>query len=280
MKRKLTHCYVDESVHYDHGFVATAFVFAGPDFEREIEATLEEAGISPHEEELKSSARMDSNPAMRAARDAILQLAGTKSRLAVSIGPYDRRKVGKQCLQALQSVVLRNGIPVGDLQVHFDEGIFPSAAEAGRLHGLFASLRGAEIHPREDSRSVLGIQAADVVAHSFGQVLKAAVSGDDKEVDVGGPNTGYPEGSTAPLGWVLLMSLRYALFTRPTVYGDDEYPPATDPVVIDPAHDDPVEYGQRPVLLGWGIQLAPESSFELRTAAETALGRLWLGCIH
>lgn len=280
MKRKLTHCYVDESVHEEAGFVATGFVFAGKEFEQDVECTLRDAGVSPREEELKSSARMDSNPAMRAARDAILGLAGTKTSVAVSVGPYDRRTVGKQCLQALQSVVLRNGVSVASLQIHFDEGIFPTEAEATRLHDLFVSLRGAEIHPREDSRLVLGIQVADVVAHSFGQILKAAVSGNSKEVEIGGPNTGYPEGTTAPLGWALLMNLRYALFTRPMVYEGAEYPPATDPVIVDSVHDDPVEYGQHPVLLGWGIQVAPESSFELRRAAESAFGRLWLGCVH
>jgi hypothetical protein len=280
MTGTLSHCYVDESVHAKWGFVVSAFVFTEGDFERHVEHALFEAGLSPREEELKSSARMDTNLAMRAARDAILGLAGSKTRVAVCVGPYDRRTIGKHCLQALQSVLLRNAIAPASLDIHFDEDIFPSEAEAWRLHQLFRFLSDARIHPRENSRLVLGIQVADVVAHSFGQILKAEISGDTKMIDIGGVNTGYAEGTTAPLGWSLLMSLRYALFTRPMAYEGQAYSSASDPVVLDPIYDDPADYGQHPVLLGWGVQVAPESSSEIRQAVERSLGKLWLGCIH
>lgn len=204
MTRALSHCYVDESVQARSGFVASAFVFTDADFERDVEHTLVEAGLTPREEELKSSSRMDTNPAMRAARDSILALAGSKTRIAVFIGPYDRRTIGKHCLQALQSVLLRNAIAPASLDVHFDEDIFPSEAEARRLHQLFRFLSEARLHHQENSRLVLGIQVADVVAHSFGQILKAEISGEAKMIEIGGPNTGYAEGTTAPLGWSLL----------------------------------------------------------------------------
>ena len=280
MTLTLTHCYVDESVHADSGFVASSFVFTEAGFENDVEHALVEAGLTPREQELKSTARMDSNPAMRAARDSILALAGSRTRLAVFVGPYDRRTIGKHCLQALQSVLLRNGLMPSSLQVHFDEDIFPSEAEAQRLHQLFRFLSDVRVHSREDSRVILGIQVADVVANSFGQILKAEISGESKIVEIGGPNTGYPEGTTAPLGWSLLMSLRYALFTRPMAYEGQVYPPASDPVVLDPINDDPASYGQHPVLIGWGVQVAPESCAELRHAVERSLGKLWLGCIH
>jgi hypothetical protein len=280
MPQDLTHCYVDESVHKDLGFVATAFVFGGSSFEEEVERVLREVGLSPREDELKSSARMDSDPRMRAARDAALNLAGSSTRIAVFFGPYDRSMIGKHCLQALQSVLLRNGLSGVPLDVHFDEDIFPSAAEADRLQKLFRTLGDVNIHPGEDSRLVLGIQVADVVAHSFGQILKAEISGESKEVEIGGPDTGYPDGTTAPLGWSLLMNLRHALFTRPMAYEGDQYPPESNPVILDPVHDDPVDYGQHPTLLGWGVQVAPEASAELRYVVECSLGRIWLGCIH
>lgn len=280
MPRGLTHCYVDESVHQESGFVATAFVFGGDNLEGEVERALLEAGLAPREDELKSSARMDSDQRMRAARDAALSLAESNARIAVFFGPYDRSTIGKHCLQALQSVLLRNGLSEIPLDVHFDEGIFPSPAEAERLQKLFRMLSNVRIHPREDSRIVFGIQVADVVAHSFGQILKAEISGESKEIHIGGPNTGYPNGTMAPLGWSLLMNLRYALLTRPIAYEGDRYAPESDPVVLDPIHDDPVEYGQHPTLLGWGVQVAPEATPELRYAVERSLGKIWLGCIH
>ncbi len=110
--------------------------------------------------------------------------------------------------------------------------------------------------------------------------MKSAITGDEKPVDIGGPKTGYPEGTEAPLSWALLMNLRYAMLTHPIVYNGGSYDPASDPVVIDPEYDDPIDFGQNPVLLGWGVQVAPEASSELREAVEKRLGKIWLGCIH
>ena len=267
-------------MHSDSGFVATAFVFGDSGFEGEVQQLLDEVGLSPGGDELKSSARMDSEPRMRAARDGALKLAGTSARIAVFFGPYDRSTIGKRCLQALQSVLLRNGLAGMPLEVRFDEGIFLSEAEADRLQQLFWTLCDVRIHSREDSRLVPGIQVADVVAHSFGQILKAEILGESKSIEIGGPDTGCPDGTKAPLGWSLLMSLRYSLFRRPIAYEGERYALESDPVVLDPVHDDPVEYGQHPTLLGWGVQVAPEASIELRCAVERSLGKIWLGCIH
>jgi hypothetical protein len=223
---------------------------------------------------------MDGNPHMRAAREGVLSLCGSTARVGVFIGPYQRETLGKHTLQALQSVVVRNGIRPSRLDIYFDEGIFPSEREGVRLHRLFGALRGARIHPRENSRLRLGIQVADVVAHSFGQILKEEMTGKQKLVDIGGPNTGYAPGQTAPLGWHLLMTLRHSLMTRPMVQNGEAYGAAADPVVLDPENDDPVLYGQNPILLGWGVQVAPEADDRMRAIVEHALGRIWLGCIH
>lgn len=76
------------------------------------------------------------------------------------------------------------------------------------------------------------------------------------------------------------MNLRSALMTRGMVGGGERYQAAADPVVLDPVHDDSVTYGQRPILLGWGVQVAPEAPERLRQAVEYTFGRIWLGCIH
>lgn len=273
-------CYVDESIHDSWGFVATAFVFAESGFEKTVDEVLRDAGISLPSEEFKSSARMDSDPKMQAARDGLLALAGSKAKVAVFFGAFNRPTLGKHTLQALQSVVVRNGIDPATLEVYCDEEIFPSEKEAMRLHALFHFLGQCTIYPREDSRKRLGIQVADAVAHSFGRILKEELTGHQKFVDIGGPGTGYEAGTLAPLGWELLMTLRYGLLTRPMVQGGEPYNPGIDPVVLDPEHDDPVVYGQHPVLLGWGVQTAPEADDVLRQGVERAFGRIWLGCIH
>jgi hypothetical protein len=128
-----TQCYVDESIHAGAGFVVTAFVFAAGHFERAVAAALRGLGLLPGRDEFKSSARMDRNPQMRDARQALLDLAGSKARVAAFFGPYDRATIGKHSLQALQSTLVRNGIQPSRLDVYFDpetDGV--SAAQEGR----------------------------------------------------------------------------------------------------------------------------------------------------
>lgn len=74
-------CYIDESIHDSCGFVATAFVFAEDGFEKIVEEALRDAGLSPPSEEFKSSAPMDSDSRMQAARNRMLALAGSKAKV-------------------------------------------------------------------------------------------------------------------------------------------------------------------------------------------------------
>lgn len=284
----LSKCFVDESVYEQLGIVVTAFVFADADFEAEVTAALQKSGIDTPREEFKSSARMDADPRMQTARKSLLSLADRSSKIAVFFGPisrsgpFSRQRLSRQILQAAQSVVLRNAQSINraSLSIHFDQEIFVSQSEGDRLHALFEYLKPCRIFAVEDSRIRVGIQVADSVAHSFGQIIKAAITGKDKALDISGPETGYREGANAPLGWILLMTLRRALLTRPIVYRGEQYPPECDPMVLDPTTDDEATYGQHPVLLGWGVQVAPESHWELRQAVEGQLDRIWLGCTH
>jgi hypothetical protein len=245
-----------------------------------VARVLREAGLRPGVDEVKSGVRMAGNPRMQRAREGLLSVANSSSTVGVFVGPHERATLGQHSLQALQSIVVRNGIQPSWLDVYFDEDIFRSPQEARRLHALFHYLKAARVHPKEDSRTRVGIQIADVVAGSFGQIVKETLTGKVKEIDIGGPDTGYPRGTMAPLGWKLLIALRRALLTRPMVRGGERYSAATDPVVLDPIHDNPVNYGQHPTLFGWGVQVAPEAPDDLRHAVERSLGRIWLGCIH
>ena len=277
---QLTHCYVDESIHIKLGFVVTAFVFSDSLFEQKVFTVLKDSGLSPPSEEFKSSARMDSNPKMRFTRSKLLALTVTEAKVAVFFDHFERKTMGRHSLQALQSVLVRNGINPSSLSIFFDEDIFSSEKEAKRILQLFHYLKFKKFFPREDSKTRYGIQVSDSIAHCFGQILKEELSGEQKLVNIGGPKTGYPEGETASLGWEILMTIRYCLLTRPMIYNGEPYDVTTDPVILDPEYDDPVIYGQHPILNGWGIQVSPETDSRIRESVEKALGRIWLGCIH
>ena len=193
---KFKHCYVDESIHDSVGVVVTAFIFTDDTFSDAVIDALQKSGLNPPRDEFKSSARMDTNENMRNGRENLLSLAGRQSKIAVFFGRFHRSHLGRQTLQALQSVLTRNAIRPESLTVHFDEEIFPSQKEADRLHALFHSLNPCKIFACEDSRICVGIQVADAVAHSFGRIIKEALTDTRKVIDIGGPNTGYQEGNS------------------------------------------------------------------------------------
>ena len=179
-------CYVDESVHVDCRFVVSAFVFASAQIDTIVASILRDVGLEPGVDEYKSSTRMTSNVPMQQARERVLSLAKSSTRLGVFVGHYERSTFGRHSLQALQSIVVRNAIRPSQLDVYFDEDIFASPQEARRLHALVHHLKGARIHPKENSKTRLGIQVADAVAASFGQIVKERLTGARKEIDIGG----------------------------------------------------------------------------------------------
>jgi hypothetical protein len=277
----LTHCYVDDSIHDALGFVALAFVFSAVDLDDPVRGALVAAGLDPEREEFKSRARMDSNPAMQAAREKLLDVIGKHAYVGVVIARRRHHLVplGKQCLQALQSILIRNGIPPRGLTVHVDENIFSSPAEAMVILRLFRFLAPIELRPCEASHRCRGIQAADLIAHTFSQVVREGVTGSPKLIDVGGPDNGYAEGTMMPLSEFLLATIRYKILARRLAYEGEDFDPATDPVIIGP-DDDPVIYGQNPEALGWGVQVAQETPDPVRQAVFKTLDRIWLGCMH
>jgi hypothetical protein len=274
------YCYVDESVHDNLGFVTMAFVFGGEGLDAAVADALKTSGLDPATEEFKSGAYMAHNPRMQAARDALFEVIRKEAEVAVVFAPrHHTVLLGKQCLQALQSVLIRNGIPPNHLTIHVDEGIFASEAEAKRLIGIFRFLASATFRASESSQRCRGIQLADLMAHTFAQIVCEAITGQLKLVDVGAPDTGYEKGFQMPLSVFLLVGIRHSIMARGMVYEGEIFDPATDPVVLGP-DDDPVEYGQNPEVFGWGVQVAPEAHDTLRQAVRQMLDRIWLGCMH
>ena len=194
-------CYVDESIQSELGVVCIAFVFVDKCVDSAVAEILTASGFDPANVEFKSGARMASDPAMRQVRDELMRFIATDTKAAVFFGPFERARLGRQALQALQSVVSRNGFDPNGLTLHFDQDIFKSGGQAKDLHSKFTSLKGSNIKGYENSLVCRGIQLADCLAHCFSQIIKAELTGEEKEVDVGGPSTSYDPKTMAPLSW-------------------------------------------------------------------------------
>ena len=280
MIEQLTHCYVDDSIHDSFGFIVLSFVFSSYDLDTPVREALVAAGLDPEREEFKSGVRMDRNPAMQAARAKLIAVVREHAHVGVVIARrHHIVPLGKQCLQALQSILIRNGISPKGLRVYVDDEIFSSRRQAQAIHRVFRFLAPIELFPCEVSHTCRGIQASDLVAHTLSQVVREGVTGTPKLIDVGGPDNGYAEGTMMPLSEFLLAQFRSKILARRMAYEGEQFDPATDPVIIGP-DDDPANYGQYPEAVGWGIQVAQETPDAVRHAVFKMLDRVWLGCMH
>jgi len=276
-----TTAFIDESIHADLGFIASALVFDNGRLTALVADALQSVAMEPGREEFKSGVRMDGNPKFQALRYRLLSAMGLDVRIAVVFTPSVNRSIlGRDLLEYLTLICRRNGIEPALLQAYFDEGLFPSVEQAKMCAAAMPNLQNAELNFEQDSKRILGIQVADAVAHTLGQVLKHDLLGNPKKILLG-ETEGYTNGTPADLGWTLLMSLRYALFHRLVVYQSnrDSIDPPAEPKIIS-QNEDSATYQQHPELFGWGIFAAPGLSEKLRGIIEDRFAKIWLGCIH
>ena len=272
--------YIDESIHPHYKFIVTALVVTQTDVSPLVEDALRAAGLQPGKDEFKSGARMEGNESLWELRDALLGVVSFNSKLAFYISnPSHRNELGAGILSTIELLAKKNGLNLSDSNVYLDEGIFRSVDDANRTFGGFECLAGVNFNPEQDSKKIAGIQLADLVANSMSQTLRETVTGCEKIVNIGGPDTGYHEDETAPLGWELLMNVRYNFFTRNIVFEGETFDRDTNPYVLGP-DEDQVDYGMHPEILGWSIFLSDNIADRVRQAVSDRLGKIWLGCIH
>jgi len=281
MKQRIT-VYVDESVHTHLGFIITAFVCTKRDLEEPVRKALVDLGFTPGVDEFKSGEQMAGNSRMRELRGRMFQLVVDQTKVVILVNTASSRpSLGSQILHVLPEIMRKNGLDPLTLTVHFDQGLFRSSEEATGIVSTIPDLRTVEFHFEQDSKRVLGLPVADATAHAIAQVLREQVTGRTKRIDIGGDQTGYPDGTRAQLGWSLLMGLRYAFFVRPAVLasrqGSVDF--SRDPVLISD-EDDPAPPQQHPDLFGWGVLVGDDVTPELRAATEAVFDKIWLGCIH
>jgi len=272
--------YVDESIHPKLDFAVTAFVCAKNDIDPLVNSALTKAGLVPGVDEFKSGARMQGKPELQTLREDLYRLIMEKCRIAFLFTSVANRKyLGSEALAALENILIKNNISPEITSAYFDQGMFSSAQTAQKEKHTFTELSRIEFHPEQDSKTCLGIQLADAVANSMAQVVREEITGEPKFIDIGGENTGYPEGTEAELGWALLMRIRYSFFKRPVVHVNQKYDPRTNPLTYTD-DDDPVDLSIHPELIGWGIHFGENVSPKVSEIVQQKLGRIWLGCIH
>ncbi|MEW6595741.1 MAG: DUF3800 domain-containing protein [Thermodesulfobacteriota bacterium] len=272
--------YVDESIHNDLGFIVSAFVIAEDEIDSEISSALIKAGLVPGKEEFKSGARMSGNLSLQNLRQDLFGIIREHCRVAFMFtAEKNRKNLGIEAIEAMQKIFRKNGISPAGVAAHFDEGMFPSVRSAINAMKKYPELNHLQFHPEQNSKNCLGIQLADALANSMSQIVREAITGKPKFINIGGESSGYPDDTEAELGWTLLMGIRYNFYSRPVLPHGYDFDPKTDPLIYSD-NEDPVDVSINPELIGWGIHLGNDLPKDVKETVEKRLDRIWLGCIH
>jgi len=192
--------FVDDSIHQEAGFIAVAFVCAGADEENDVAAALIEAGLRPGVDEFKSSTPMNGRPELQRLRKRLRQaIIRSHTPIALLFAAPDRRALAGAVAKALAQLIENNDLQ-RDQHVYFDQGIFRSAEQLQRLVRGEPALSHCGMHWREDSRSRLGIQLADLVAHAGAYIVKEQMHGPSKTVHLGADSGYGDDGIDVELG--------------------------------------------------------------------------------
>ncbi|MBI4005672.1 MAG: hypothetical protein HY356_03290 [Gammaproteobacteria bacterium] len=255
--------YFDESIQEKAGFIVGAFVYSKYDITPVVFDALAEAGLVPTVDEFKSGARMAANPEQAKARAFLRGLLMEVKTGIVVIPAADRPRLGNEALAGLAKILSAHTLANEPHHVFVDESIAVDISSMQAFRSGIGSV--CEVHLDQDSRTIGGIQLADLAAHSMG-VMLLEQQGLLRKMVKAGENSGYDPDLDIELGFELWASLRYSFFKAP------QPKPGSVP-------DDPVGTLVFDVE-NFGLYVAQSCDEALRRSAIERFGECYLGCIH
>lgn len=258
------HFYFDESVHPRGGFVLGAFAYSEVALDIAIADALRSVGLKPGVDEFKSGYRMDREPEQVQVRDLLKSMVSSNCRIGLVVVPEPlRHTLGNEALKGLQKILATNQFESDSHEVFFDEGIY---AERGATEIVATRIRNdhhCKLHFDQDSVLVMGLQLADLLAHTCATMLLAQL-GFVKKLVRAGENSGYDPDSEGPIEFKLWAGIRFNFFAAG--------PPPVD--TWKSQLDFRVDVESR------GLHIADSCGSKLREAALSCFGQMYVGCIH
>ncbi len=253
--------YVDESIHERGDFILVSFVYSSLDLTPIVFEEIRSVGLIPGTDEFKSSSRMDSDEKRKRLRDKLKGML-KHIKLGLAIIPCKNRDVlGKEILLGLRKIIFANNLDTITHHVFFDDGIaFNNRELEIKNSGLS---RICEFHFGQDSRTIGGIQMADMAAHTLSVMLLEKLGLVTKSVKAGS-NSGYDPDLDIGIGFEMWATLRYNFFTQDNINLND----------FDPITSRTLDTGT------YALYISRDCSPEVRSAAERRFNENYLGCIH
>ena len=256
--------YFDESVHPNCKFILGAFAYSEDSLDGPISDALRHSGLTPGVDEFKSGAYMDDNPEQVSARTFLKSIVCNHCRIGVVVAPHvPRHLIGPEALHGLNKILATASFRSSSHEAFFDRGIFASAGAGQREAETTCNGRPCSFHFEQDSRKILGLQVADLIAHTCATMLRAQLRLVKKTVKAG-PNSGYDPDADMPLEFELWAGLRYNFFaTGPPPYDSWES-----------QLDFKVDVESK------GLHVSSSCEESIKNAALSRFGSMYLGCIH
>lgn len=232
-------CFVDDSLRDRWGFNALGVVYASTDVLETAAHVIAQSSVP----EFKSGVHMGRNPMMADLRTTLLRLL-TQCRLGLVLAPSaSRDRLGADLVEALEKF----GVETSGVFV--DESIQPGESTAVVSWG-------------QDSRCTVGIQLADLAAHTLSTIVVERLRPNPKRVQLG-PDYGYDVPITAELEWELRTGVRWALIKKMPPFDEENFNASLTANCF-----------------GFGVHCTPDLEGGVRAAASEAFSRVWMGCVH
>jgi hypothetical protein len=251
--------YLDDSKHQKRGFSLAAFVICETDPTDELLSLVSSNGFNPNAFEFKSSQSMNNNYSLQRLRSELRQFIFRKCRLAVCI-VNGENNLGLAALNLLQKALRHESLQSSQHIIYFDEGLFPSKTAARKMAEELEDFKNCSMHFEQDSKEIIGIQVADLAAHTFATMLSETLGFINKMVDI--DHSGYIDVNQVELGWELWTEIRYNFLSENKT--DDLEGPDFAILNVEP----------------YGLFIHESAGETLRKAAHERFGEMYVGCIH
>lgn len=258
----MAYFFLDDSKHPDFGFaLAVSAVFKDNPTER-VARLMTARGLVPYRDEFKSSYRMRGDCAMQGLREDLRSVLND-CKLGVCVVPNER-ELARNAALLLKKMLTHPDLASLRHEIFVDQGICCRAVNQSSMSSI-PEASECTFNFEADSREVLGIQLADLAAHTCGLMMKDSLGLVGKCLPAG-ENSGYDPEMPIELGFSMWASLRYSFLAVPAQDIDWE----TDSYEkIRTFHAE--EYG---------LVIDPNLSASVANAASSRFASHWLGCIH
>lgn len=251
--------FFDDSKHHSWGFSVGAFAICEHDPTNELRSIIGRHGFDPEHYEFKSSSPMKGKPKQQVVRNELRSFIQRNCEIAICVVDGDKR-LGPAGVKLLEKMLQHDLLKGQKHQFFFDEGLFSSQDLADEHLTQIKANEFCEVHFEQDSKSIVGIQIADLVAHTCGTMLLDALGKPMKLVKV--DNSGYDDDVDIDLGFELWAGVRYAFLSTQKQRIEDDF----DLAVVD--------------VSTYGLLVDESVSNHGEKAARKRFGEMYLGCIH